>query len=166
MISFYLKGDRQEFVREESMKEGHLGKHYSDGDIIFREGENADQMYIIQSGKVEISKAAPSGDIALAMFKGGDIFGEMALFDRMPRSATAVARGDTFVLSIDKKKLFQSINSDPTLAFKVMNSMSSRIRHMNEGVMKLKSTLQSAKNLDDVHHITDEMLSQFDTLTD
>ena len=120
------------------MLKGELGKNYSEGDIIFREGEKGEVMYAIQSGKVKITKVTPSGEITIATLQEGDIFGEMALFDRLPRSANAVAVGDARILSIDKKKLFTTINRDPTLVFKILESMSHRIRSLNEELSKLR----------------------------
>lgn len=121
------------------MKNDELGKTYSDGEIICREGEIGEVMYIIQSGKVKVTKKDSSGeDMVIATLKSGEIFGEMALFDRSPRSATVTAFDEARVLSIDKKKLFSSINRDPTLMFKLLESMSQRIRRLDEEFMKLK----------------------------
>jgi CRP-like cAMP-binding protein len=120
------------------MKDDELGRVYTEGEIIFKEGEEGDRMYVIQSGKVEITKRTISGDLIIATMESGEIFGEMALFDRLPRSATAKALGDARVLSIDKKKLFSTITEDPTLVFKILESMSRRIRRLNEEFMKLK----------------------------
>jgi transcriptional regulator with GAF, ATPase, and Fis domain len=120
------------------MNEGELGKVYSDGEIIFKEGDVGEGMYVIQSGKINITKKATSGELVIATLQSGEIFGEMALFDRLPRSATAKALGDARVLSIDKKKLFSTISKDPTLAFKILESMSQKIRRLNEEFMKLK----------------------------
>jgi len=120
------------------MKDDELGKVYSDGEIIFKEGEAADRMYVVQSGKVKITKKTASGDLPIATLESGEIFGEMALFDRLPRSANANALGDARVLSIDKKKLFSTISKDPTLVFKILESMSQRIRRLNEEFMQLK----------------------------
>jgi transcriptional regulator with GAF, ATPase, and Fis domain len=64
----------------------------------------------------------------------------MALFDRMPRSATAVASGEVSILSIDKKKLFTTISRDPTFVFKVLETMSQRIRILDEELSRLKKT--------------------------
>lgn len=120
------------------MKDDELGRIYPDGEIIFKEGDVGDKMYAIQSGKVKIMKNTPSGELAIAILGTGEIFGEMALFDRMPRSATAVASGETRILSIDKKKLFQTISRDPTLVFKIIESMSQRIRRLDEEFTKLE----------------------------
>ncbi|MGO9614233.1 MAG: GAF domain-containing protein [Dissulfurispiraceae bacterium] len=122
------------------MKEGELGKVYADGQIIFNEGTTGEVVYVVQSGKVKITKKTESGEVTIATLVEGELFGEMAVFDRLPRSATAVALGDARVLSVDKKKLFTTINRDPTLVFKMLESMSQRIRRLDGEVMKLKNS--------------------------
>jgi CRP-like cAMP-binding protein len=120
------------------MKEGELGRVYSNGEIIFEEGAKGDVMYVIQSGKVKISKNSSSGDISMATLQSGDIFGEMALFDSLPRSASARAEGDARILSIDKKKLFSTIGKDPTVVLKVIKTMSGTIRRLSKDFTELK----------------------------
>jgi len=120
------------------MKEDELGKLYSNGEVIFKEGQEGDRMYVIQTGSVKITKKSPAGDMPIAVLESGDIFGEMALFDKLPRSATAVAMGDTRVLTIDKEKLFQTISRDPTLAFRIISSMSHRIRRLDDELIQVK----------------------------
>jgi CRP-like cAMP-binding protein len=120
------------------MKEGELGRLYADREVIFSEGDKGDTMYVIQSGKVKISKKTASKEIVIAEIGSGEILGEMALFDRLPRSATATALGETRILSIDKKKLFATISRDPTLVFKILESMSRRIRRLNENIAGLR----------------------------
>jgi CRP-like cAMP-binding protein len=122
------------------MKEGELGRVYSDGEIIFKEGDIGEAMYVIQSGAINITKKAASGEVIIATLKSEEIFGEMALFDRLPRSASAKAYGEARILSIDKQKLFSSISRDPTLVFKLLDSMSRRIRKIDEQLMKLKKS--------------------------
>jgi len=129
------------------MEQGGLGRVYSDNDVIFREGETGEVLYVIQSGKVRITKKIPSGELTIAILQGGDIFGEMAIFDRLPRSATAMALGDARILTVDKKKLFQTISKDPTLVLKIVETMSKRIRRLDEELTQLK------KNKLDILHI-------------
>lgn len=119
------------------MKDGELGRVYKDGEVICKEGDTGDVMYAIQSGKVKISKLSGGKEQTLIILGGGDLFGEMALFDRKPRSATATALGEARVLSIDKKKLFTSISHDPTLVFKLLETMSQRIRRLSDDVVRL-----------------------------
>lgn len=120
------------------MKEGELGRVYSDGETICREGEEGSSMFVIQSGEVDITRKSIHGDVVIAALSDGEIFGEMALFDRLPRSATATASGEARVLSVDKKKLFTLINRDPTLAFKILETMSQRIRKLDGELTRLK----------------------------
>ncbi|MBM4145346.1 MAG: cyclic nucleotide-binding domain-containing protein [Nitrospira sp.] len=135
------------------MKDGELGRVYGEGEFIFKEGDEGDRMYVIQSGRVRITKKTPSGDITIATLGSGEIFGEMALFDRLPRSATAGALDEARILSIDKKKLFQTIDRDPTLVFKTLESMSRRIRRLDEEFTKLRKSkidiLQIFVNVDE-----------------
>ena len=63
-------------------------------------------MYVIQSGRVRITKQTLDGDITVATLERGEIIGEMSLFDKLPRSATAIACGEARILSIDKKNFF------------------------------------------------------------
>jgi CRP-like cAMP-binding protein len=118
---------------------GELGRNYKDGEVIFREGDKGNRMYAIQFGKVTIKKKTSSGEIDMATLEAGDIFGEMSLFDKQPRSATAVACGNARILSIDKGKFFATASRDPTLAFKILQSLSQRIRRLDEEVSNLKA---------------------------
>jgi CRP/FNR family transcriptional regulator, cyclic AMP receptor protein len=122
------------------MNESKLGRIYSDGEIIFREGDAGDALYVIQSGKITITKKATSGELVIATLQSGEIFGEMALFDGLPRSATARASGNARILTVDKKRLFSTISRDPTLVFKLVESMSQRIRTLDEELMRFRKS--------------------------
>lgn len=134
------------------MKEGELGKSYEDGEVIFSEGDKGETMYVIQSGKVRVTKNTPQGEIELSVLGTGEILGEMALFDKLPRSANAAASGKAVLLSIDRKKLFSTISRDPTLAFKLLETMSHRIRRLNKDFsefrkMKLFTDLENTARI-------------------
>jgi CRP-like cAMP-binding protein len=111
-----------------------LGQTYSDGEIIFHEGDPGDALYVIQFGKVKIIKRTPTKEITLALLGPGEIFGEMSLFDQKERSASAVVLGEARILNVDRRKFFASMSHDPTLAFKILSTMSARIRHLDEQV--------------------------------
>lgn len=118
------------------MKESELGKTYKDGEIIFREGDEGNSMFVIQSGIIEVSKNLPEGEMVLRTMTKGEIFGEMALFDRMARSATVKARGEAIVLRVDKKGFFAKACKDPTLTFNILEGMSKRIRDLTHELSK------------------------------
>ncbi len=120
------------------MKSGELGKTYSNGEIIIKQGEPGDCMYVIQSGEVEIIKNKDGREIQIAIRRTGDFFGEMALFSREVRSATVKAFGEVRVLTVDKKNLLKSIQKDPSLAFRIIETLSKRIRDLSEEITPLK----------------------------
>lgn len=109
---------------------------YDDGEIIFREGEETREMYIVQRGEVVVSKKGPRGEIELAVLKKGDFVGEMSLLESLPRTATARARGKTSLLAIHPGGFLLKIRRDPTFAFEMMQTLSRRIRMTNENLMR------------------------------
>ncbi|MBI2303858.1 MAG: cyclic nucleotide-binding domain-containing protein [Chloroflexi bacterium] len=117
---------------------GELGMIYRKGEKIVRQGETGDCMYVIQAGKVEVVLERSGGEIPLAVLESGDIFGEMALFSRATRSATARALTEARVLTIDKRGFLRRVHEDPSLAFRILQKMSDRIRNLNSEVAKLK----------------------------
>ena len=113
------------------MENGALGRLYTDGVDIVRQGDVGDCMYVVQSGRVEVLQATATGEQQLAMLETGDFFGEMAVFEKEKRSATVRARGEARVLKVDKKTLMRRIKEDPLLAVKLLQSMSLRFRDLN-----------------------------------
>ena len=120
------------------MRIGALGKLYEDGQVIVEQGEAGDCMYIVQQGHVEVFVQNGGDEIALSRLGPGDVFGEMALFTKAPRSATVRAKGQARILTIDKRGFFKRIHQDPTLAFRILQKMSQRIQHLNQQVAEPK----------------------------
>ena len=116
------------------MGQGALGTLYGDGDVIVRQGELGDCMYVVQSGEVEVVQATHGGEQRLAVLGTGDFFGEMAVFAREVRSATVRALGETRALKVDKKTLLRRIKEDPLLAVNLLLTLSHRIRDLNAQV--------------------------------
>jgi CRP/FNR family cyclic AMP-dependent transcriptional regulator len=114
-----------------------LGQVFSDGEVIIAEGSVGEEMYSIQSGSARVMKLTSAGETNLAVLKEGDIFGEMSLFDRGPRSASVVAQGEARILRIDRSKLLSTISRDPTIVLKILESMSKRIRDLDMGLSHL-----------------------------
>ncbi|MGE5188610.1 MAG: cyclic nucleotide-binding domain-containing protein [Gemmatimonadota bacterium] len=118
---------------------GELGKIYRSGEVVVRQGDTGDCMYFIQAGKVEVVKESEGREVRLAVLGDGEFFGEMALFERHVRSATVRPLGEVRALSVDKKMFLRKIHDDPSLAFRVMQKMSQRIRDLNNELMRLRS---------------------------
>jgi CRP/FNR family transcriptional regulator, cyclic AMP receptor protein len=105
--------------------------------VIFKEGDPGDRCYVITNGDVRISKFIPNiGEEALAVLKPGDCFGEMALIDKFPRSAHAIANSDVAVLAITKADLDKMLIMDRELGYKLLwaftKTLSKRLRETNE----------------------------------
>ena len=119
------------------METGAIGKLYHDGEVIVREGEAGDCMYVVQAGQVEVLQGKENGEVRLAVLNKGDFFGEMAIFEREVRSATVRALGKVRVLTVEKKNFLRRIHEDPSLAFRIVQTMSSRIRELSGEVARL-----------------------------
>jgi CRP/FNR family transcriptional regulator len=121
------------------MDAGALGKVYQNGEIIVRQGEVGNCMFVIQQGEVEILVEQDGQEVLLAIRGNGEFIGEMAIFDRDVRSATIRARGQARVLTVDKKNFLRRIHEDPSLAFRIVETLSRRIRELTEENARLKS---------------------------
>ncbi len=116
-----------------------LGKIYNDGEVIICQGEEGDCMYEIQEGQVEVIQKKGSREVRLAVLGSGEFFGEMAIFEREVRSATVRALGSVRILTIDRRILFRRIAEDPSLALRILESMSQRIRKMDAELVRLQA---------------------------
>jgi len=94
------------------------------GGVIFREGEKADELFVIKSGYVRIQV----GNRTMADLTTDNIFGEMALIDSEPRSATAVAITDVELVPISEKQFLFLVTQTPYFALKVMRILAQRLR--------------------------------------
>ena len=98
------------------------------GDIIFREGDNALDLFVIKSGQVRIQ----IGNRTVTELPPDTIFGEMALIDDEPRSATAIAATDVELVPVSEKQFLFLVGQTPYFALKVMRVLAQRLRKTNE----------------------------------
>ncbi len=116
-------------------------RFFQTGSVIFRENEQGGEMYVIIQGAVEIRKATGSvSSKTLIKLGKGDIFGEMALIEKKPRSASAVAVEPTKVLGINAKLYESMLGSNPDFAQKMNKVLSERIRKSNSLIQHLMTT--------------------------
>ena len=102
----------------------------SAGTTIFEEGDRGTSMYVILQGQVALSIRGTEVDIATP----GDFFGEMALIDAQPRSATATAKTDCLLAAIDEERFKYLVASTPYFALYVMRTLVHRLRSMDETI--------------------------------
>jgi CRP/FNR family transcriptional regulator, cyclic AMP receptor protein len=98
------------------------------GEIIFKEGDEAEQLFVIKSGKIRIQL----GNRTLAELSANSIFGEMALIDAAPRSATAIAVTDVELVPIAEKQFLFLVSQTPFFALNLMRVLAGRLRATNK----------------------------------
>lgn len=119
-----------------------LGKIYRDGEVIVRQGDMGDCMFVIQQGTVDVVREESGRTFRLTQLTAGEIFGEMALCEKEPRSATVRAVGEVRALTVDRRTFLRRVQEDPSLAFHVLRSMSARIRRLDEEVARLRQRVR------------------------
>jgi CRP/FNR family cyclic AMP-dependent transcriptional regulator len=106
---------------------GALVREFKAGEVIFREGDAASEFFVIQSGKVDIRL----GNRSLGTLSDHDIFGEMALIDAAPRSATAIAATDVKLVPVGEKQFLFLVSCTPHFALNIMRVLARRLRAQN-----------------------------------
>ena len=108
-------------------------KDYTKDSMIVNQEEMGDALYIIYSGKVKVVLYGESGrEIILSIFKPGDFFGEMSLFDGQPRSANVLALEPSKLLVLTRSVFMTHLNECPSTAINILSEMSRRLRHADE----------------------------------
>jgi CRP/FNR family transcriptional regulator, cyclic AMP receptor protein len=129
-------------------------REYLQDEVIFRQGEPGMGMYVVQRGTVAIM--SESENQQLFEMQEGDFFGEIALLDDAPRSATAVARTNCTVAGLFKPDLFDLIDRDPRLGVKIVvrlaRHLSGRLRQADDWVLALSTELEALKHADEHEH--------------
>lgn len=138
MSTLQLDPSTQQMMEANTMNMGLLGKIYQPGEMIVRQGELGDCMYVIQDGQVEVVSNTGTREIQLAVLGKNEFFGEMAIFEHEFRSATVRALGTARILTVDHKNFLRRIHEDPSLAFRLMEVMSRRVRKLSTEVTSLK----------------------------
>lgn len=111
---------------------------FTPGEYIFKEGQKGDVMYILLEGTVELRKKVEGGEKCLKIVdKRNDFFGEMALVDQSPRSASAVAATETKLVAVDQPTFEKMILTNGKFALKVIKILSARIRNSNVQISEL-----------------------------
>jgi len=111
-----------------------LGHLYLDGEVIVKQGTTGNCLYVIQEGKVEVIDESNGREIKIAELGESEFFGEMGLFEKDVRSCTVRALGEAKILTIDKKNFLKSIEKDPSIAYRILEKMSHRLRETNKKI--------------------------------
>lgn len=123
-------------------------------EILFREGDASEAMYVIKSGKIAITKAKGSSEIILAELGAGDMLGEMAFFDNKPRSAGARAIIDTVVIELPFKALNAQFKTFPEWLKAIVRTVNNHLRNANQKIKNLERTAEDEAQFFPPHMIT------------
>lgn len=115
----------------------HYAAEYPKGHVLFREGDPGRVMFVLQAGKVRITRLVRRVEKTLAMLGAGDFFGEMALLNNKPRSATATIEEDARLLVIDTQTFDTMINANAEIAARLIRKLAQRLQDANELIENL-----------------------------
>ena len=145
-------------------------RHYSAGEVIIHEGQNAAGMYIMVDGQAEVTKALEDGTILhLTTLENSGLFGDVGLLDSSPRTATVRATRDSDILGFFRPELLELMNSNPRLAskviFKLGQILTARFRFIHDefekaqaeiGRLKAQLTAASSKDGEEREAVSNE----------
>src|SRR5438132_8081563 len=127
-----------------------FGKEFKRGDVLFREGEPGKEMFVVQSGKVNILKKVRETEKILATLGAGEFFGEMAILNNKPRSAGATMAEDGKLLVIDPRTFEAMIRGNVEIAVRLIKKLSDRLQEADE---QIENLLLRDPNSRVVHHL-------------
>jgi CRP-like cAMP-binding protein len=114
-----------------------FGKEFPQGTVLFREGEPGREMYVVQQGRVTVSKKVGEVEKILASLGPGEFLGEMSILNNKPRSATATCAEAAKLLVIDAKTFEAMIRGNAEIAIRMIKKLSDRLAEANEQIENL-----------------------------
>ncbi len=128
-----------------------LGKTFPSGTVLFHDGERGKEMYVIQTGKVKISKRIRGEEQTLATLDAGEFFGEMAILNNQPRTATATVLEESKMLVIDPKTFEAMIKGNTEIAVRMIKKLAQRLEEADH---QIESLMLKDSNSRVVHTLT------------
>lgn len=122
------------------------GRAFQPGETIFEENEDGDHMFIIQEGRVKISRQIAGKDLPVAILEKGEFFGEMAIVNRIQRTASASAVERTLLLAFDRTGLEQLVEKNPKIALSIIDRLCRRLAGANAQIRQM-ADLSEARTL-------------------
>ncbi|HEY0880026.1 MAG TPA: Crp/Fnr family transcriptional regulator [Archangium sp.] len=127
-----------------------FGKDIPKGTVLFREGDPGKEMYVLQSGKVAISKKVRDVEKVLAILGPGEFFGEMAIISNKPRNASATVEDDARLLVIDPRTFEAMIRGNSEIAVRMIKKLAERL---SDADAQIETLLLADPNSRVVHHM-------------
>lgn len=114
-----------------------FGKEFPRGHVLFTEGDTGKEMFVIHSGKVRISKKVRDVDKTLVTLGAGEFFGEMAIVNNKPRSASAIVEEPAKLLVIDPKTFEAMVRGNAEIAVRMIKKLAARLQEADEQIENL-----------------------------
>lgn len=130
-----------------------FGKEYPKGTVLFREGEPGKEMYVLQAGRIAITKQVRDVEKVLAVLGPGEFFGEMAIISNKPRNASARVEEDARLLIIDPRTFESMIRGNAEIAVRMIKKLAERL---SEADAQIENLLHSDPSSRVVHHLLHE----------
>jgi CRP-like cAMP-binding protein len=120
-------------------------RQYAPGEAIIRENEKGECAYIIEKGRVEITREKEGKPSHIAYLETGMTFGEMSMVDDLPRSATVTAVEETVVREVHRDNLYENLTSNPGTMIKLLKGIFERLRIANATIARMKEEAKASK---------------------
>jgi CRP-like cAMP-binding protein len=135
-----------------------FARDFAAGTVLFEEGQPGDHMYVVTSGQVEIRRKVGETERLLAVLTPGDFFGEMAILNARPRSATAVTRVESRLLVIEGRMFEAMLRARPEIALRIIKTLAMRLENANQHVELLLLPTPNHKVVQCLRHMAEEQL--------
>ena len=135
-----------------------LAREFAAGTVLFEEGQPGDDMYIVVSGEVELRRQVGDSERVLAVLPAGEFFGEMAILNGRPRSATAVVRSDARLFVIDGTTFEAMLRARPEIALRMIKALATRLDSANHHVEVLLLPTADHRVVQCLRHMAEEQL--------
>jgi len=114
-----------------------FGREFPRGHVLFTDGESGKEMFVLQAGKVRISKMVRGAETTLVVLGPGAFFGEMSILNNKPRSATATVEEDSKLLVIDPKTFEAMVRGNAEIAIRLIKTLAQRLQDADEQIENL-----------------------------
>jgi CRP-like cAMP-binding protein len=135
-----------------------FAKDFTAGTVLFEEGQPGDHMYVITQGEIEIRRNVGETERVLAVLPAGEFFGEMAILNARPRSATAVVRVDSRLLVIAGNTFEAMLRARPEIAMRIIKALATRLENANQHIELLLLPTPNHRVVQCLRHMAEEQL--------
>jgi CRP-like cAMP-binding protein len=135
-----------------------FAKDFTAGTVLFEEGQPGDHMYVITQGEIEIRRNVGETERVLAVLPAGEFFGEMAILNARPRSATAVVRVDSRLLVIAGNTFEAMLRARPEIAMRIIKALASRLENANQHIELLLLPTPNHRVVQCLRHMAEEQM--------